>query len=978
MANLRKNGRKVFATSVSAAMVASAVAPAVVSADHQFTDVSSDHPYHDEIKAMVEAGVVTGYPDGTFKLGEQVARKEAAVVMAGMLDLEASADTELPFTDVEADAWYTNAVKAVYEAGVMVGQEDDEFAPDAQMTRKELAQMIYAAYELDASPETELPFTDVEEGVWYEEALKALYANGLISGQTETTFGPDADMKRGDFAYLTAQTDFALGSKLEKPAPEMAMVEEVSATNLKEVTVEFNTNVEGNEDVADKANYSFENTAIASVSVDGNMVTIALDSAVSQQTEETLTVSEDILAEEGTFDVSFFDTTVPTADSAENVGAKQVKVHFSEPIDASAFSQLSTSDQRDIFELVGENIYVDDVTFSNNNKEAVVSFFSDLEDGDYELKVNGGILVDYAGYTVTETSLDVTVEADTEAPALVDYKDANQRTVTLVFDEPIAVEDWDESAFYHTNSKNSASLVKAGEKDNELVVEFDNNHLPAGTAYVYVDGEAVTDLWGNENENQLDIVVEVDTDEEAPQVSEVKLGDAQNELVVTYDEVVDQTTALDKDNYAVLNADGDEVVIAGTGINPDGNKVTLTLASNLSGDATLKADGIEDLVGNSLDEFETDFYAEDVTAPSGFSATYYPDKNGAGVHSLIVDYGEAMMTEGGYSVLDIEKYLVNSEDLVDYSGYVSLNAIDGDSKVEIVYDYASHNEDDSSSANANLFATGTNNIKVARVADNSGNTTDNLTTTFDITLQSDFGAVKQVATSKTTLDVTLEEALVDYDRDDFALVTTGGYTLKDSEILNVELSSGGKVLTFTLHPDSALTTDALYNNNGSLEQINVNTTETSTQDVVAVNQFGDHLDINSALVTDGISPTVVTDAETRVDTDANHSNVTLNFTENVESSIAGATGDNFVVTDEDGQEYTFAGTTGTPSEENTFTVHIPSTSDSSNTVTVYVYGKDVKTKELYIDFSDANYFTDEATPANEVEDFSVTVEVYGN
>ena len=95
--------------------------------------------------------------------------------------------------------------------------DDGTFAPQAKMSRAEFAQVIMEAYGIEPEEDGH-PFKDVEEGEWYETAIETLYANGLIVGQDENHFGPDDDVKRGDFAWLLANTDYEFGSKLPKPS----------------------------------------------------------------------------------------------------------------------------------------------------------------------------------------------------------------------------------------------------------------------------------------------------------------------------------------------------------------------------------------------------------------------------------------------------------------------------------------------------------------------------------------------------------------------------------------------------------------------------------------------------------------------------------------------------------------------------------------------------------------------------------------
>ncbi|CDQ18930.1 5'-nucleotidase C-terminal domain-containing protein [Halobacillus karajensis] len=216
MKNLKKHKGKISLTAAGAAMLAASLTPAAtVSADHTFPDIPEDHMYHETIHDLYEAGVVNGYDDGTFSPADPVTRAQAAKMMAKILDLD-TAPSGSYFSDVPEEAWYAGSVYALHEAGYIDGVGNGKFAPDKEITRAEFAELIVDAYEIERK-EVDHPFEDVEEGSWYESAVETLYGHGLISGLSETEFGSKHKIKRGDFAWLLATTDYKFGNKLPKP-----------------------------------------------------------------------------------------------------------------------------------------------------------------------------------------------------------------------------------------------------------------------------------------------------------------------------------------------------------------------------------------------------------------------------------------------------------------------------------------------------------------------------------------------------------------------------------------------------------------------------------------------------------------------------------------------------------------------------------------------------------------------------------------
>ncbi len=101
-----------------------------------FADVSETAWFYADVAAAAEAGFMSGYPDGTFRPNNPITRQEAAAVLVGLLDLEAGAGKDFADQDAIA-AWAEDAVEAVSAAGIMGGYPDGSFRPANSMTRAE-------------------------------------------------------------------------------------------------------------------------------------------------------------------------------------------------------------------------------------------------------------------------------------------------------------------------------------------------------------------------------------------------------------------------------------------------------------------------------------------------------------------------------------------------------------------------------------------------------------------------------------------------------------------------------------------------------------------------------------------------------------------------------------------------------------------------------------------------------------------------
>lgn len=105
------------------------------------------------------------------------------------------------FNDVAAGHWAFEAIRQLAAKHIVKGITDSSFAPNQQVTRAEFAGMLIRALGLKAAAESE-PFSDVPADAWYAEAVSAAYGAGLINGRTSDTFAPDAPINREEIAIM--------------------------------------------------------------------------------------------------------------------------------------------------------------------------------------------------------------------------------------------------------------------------------------------------------------------------------------------------------------------------------------------------------------------------------------------------------------------------------------------------------------------------------------------------------------------------------------------------------------------------------------------------------------------------------------------------------------------------------------------------------------------------------------------------------
>lgn len=165
-----------------------------------FSDANG-HWAENEITYLKNAGIVNGYPNGTFGVGNSITRAEVATMIANQQNLPWQAAS---FPDVTASHWANGTIGAVAAAGIMGGYPDGTFRPGLPLTRAEAAKVLAQAYQLTASPVSPT-FSDVSSSHWAYANIEALVANYITVGYPDGTFKPSNHVTRAEFAVFLAR-----------------------------------------------------------------------------------------------------------------------------------------------------------------------------------------------------------------------------------------------------------------------------------------------------------------------------------------------------------------------------------------------------------------------------------------------------------------------------------------------------------------------------------------------------------------------------------------------------------------------------------------------------------------------------------------------------------------------------------------------------------------------------------------------------
>ncbi|TXK82638.1 S-layer homology domain-containing protein [Paenibacillus sp. N3.4] len=139
---------------------------------------------------------IDGYPDGTFKPNQPITRSEAASIFVKAIALPKQLNGLQKFNDVSDNHWAADAIHQVQGAGLLSGYPDGSFKPDTPITRAELAAIIVRISKLNVV-DTVQGFTDTQ-GHWAAGYIQAAKVAGLMSGYEDGSFRPDQQLTRAE------------------------------------------------------------------------------------------------------------------------------------------------------------------------------------------------------------------------------------------------------------------------------------------------------------------------------------------------------------------------------------------------------------------------------------------------------------------------------------------------------------------------------------------------------------------------------------------------------------------------------------------------------------------------------------------------------------------------------------------------------------------------------------------------------------
>ncbi len=174
--------------------------------ENTFSDVSSDDWYYSAVKYVYENKLFNGTDSG-FEPENSMTRAMLVTVLH-RLDSQKESKNHSEFLDVPNDAWYTKSVHWAANNNIISGTSENTFAPDNEITREQLAVILYRyalykGYDVSLKANKDLDFKDKDKiSPYAEDAIKYITSIGVLRGRDENTLAPQDNITRAEVATM--------------------------------------------------------------------------------------------------------------------------------------------------------------------------------------------------------------------------------------------------------------------------------------------------------------------------------------------------------------------------------------------------------------------------------------------------------------------------------------------------------------------------------------------------------------------------------------------------------------------------------------------------------------------------------------------------------------------------------------------------------------------------------------------------------
>ncbi|MGE5380834.1 MAG: chitobiase/beta-hexosaminidase C-terminal domain-containing protein, partial [Methylocystaceae bacterium] len=170
----------------------------------EFKDIKSGDSFVPYINYLVNKGVITGFPDGTFRPNEPITRAEMAQMLVKANRLTPNQQAAKKFSDVGSQYWAYKSVTTAVQCGLLRGYPDGTFRPEAPASRAELAIMLL---NLTTAPIPQLNASAFANDInkhWASQQIAVTLDAKILNRDSKGYFSPDKSATRSEAAQSLA------------------------------------------------------------------------------------------------------------------------------------------------------------------------------------------------------------------------------------------------------------------------------------------------------------------------------------------------------------------------------------------------------------------------------------------------------------------------------------------------------------------------------------------------------------------------------------------------------------------------------------------------------------------------------------------------------------------------------------------------------------------------------------------------------
>ncbi len=205
-----RNSHKLWKMTTASAVVVGSIVMAVSpvgAVGEIFTDITAKSSAYKEVMSLTERGIINGFNDGTYRPSQAVTRGQAAKLLVELLNLDVENVQDPKYNDVPQTNPFYKHIAALANKGIILGYEDGSFGVGDPLLRGQMAKILSESFGFEQKEYQAKTFSDVKAESYYAKYVQGLVNLKVTTGTTPTTFSPNAVVTRGQMAQFLFRSD---------------------------------------------------------------------------------------------------------------------------------------------------------------------------------------------------------------------------------------------------------------------------------------------------------------------------------------------------------------------------------------------------------------------------------------------------------------------------------------------------------------------------------------------------------------------------------------------------------------------------------------------------------------------------------------------------------------------------------------------------------------------------------------------------